>query len=189
MLDARTRRRFTLDEFDRMAEAGILAEDDRLELIDGEIVEMNPIGPRHQRAVNASLALLFPVCAATNAHASPQNAVHIAGWEVYPDVAVLRGQPHEYATHPTEADVLLLIEVADSSLATDRDVKVPRYGRAGIQETWLVDVGHDVVLVYSEPAADGYRVVRTLHADDHLASTALRGAAFPVRVLLGYAPS
>ena len=137
MLGARTRKRFTLEEFDRMAESGVLAEDERLELIDGEVIEMDPIGLPHLRAVSAMTALLVPAATAAGAHVSVQNAVHVLDWELYPDLALLRGQPYECTAHPTEADVLLLVEVADTSLASDRDVKVPRYARAGIPEVWL----------------------------------------------------
>ncbi len=189
MLEARPRKRFTLEEFDRMAESGALSEDERLELIDGEIVEMNPIGLAHLRAVNAIAALLVPAGAAVGAHVSVQNALHVLDWELYPDLALLRGQPYEYTAHPTEADVLQLVEVADTSLASDRDVKVPRYARAGIPEVWLVDLVHDVLLAYAEPAEASYRVVRTLRPGDTVRALSLPGSEFPVRALLGRPPS
>jgi Uma2 family endonuclease len=154
-----TRRRFTVDEYYEMARAGILGEDDRVELIDGEIVEMPPIGPGHADSVDTiyqTLSRLF----GDRAQIRSQNPIRLGPYnEPEPDFALLRRRPEGYrAAHPTPADVFLVIEVSDTTLATDRSIKMPMYARAGIAEAWLIDLQHGVVLVHREPGPDGYRV-------------------------------
>ncbi len=119
-----TRRRFTASEYNRMAEAGILSEDDRLELIDGEIIEMAPIGRRHQACVDR-LTLFFVSSLGNLAQIRIQGPVRLSEQtEPQPDLAMLRPRPDFYASgHPTPADVLLLVDVAETSSRYDRRVK------------------------------------------------------------------
>jgi Uma2 family endonuclease len=182
-----TRKRFTVAEFDRMAEVGILAEDDRLELIDGEIVEMNPIGPRHTVSVALLTQQLMPAADSASAHICVAGALVLGDdGEVYPDLVIRRGQPRQYRDrHATPADVLLVVEVADSSLRHDKDVKLPRYARAGVRNVWLVDVVNDHVLAYADPSAQGYRVVQSLRPGDQVRSETLPGWQFAVTDFLG----
>jgi hypothetical protein len=153
-----SRHRFDVDEYHAMVRAGILMEGDRIELIDGEIVEMHTIGSRHLACVIRLNHLLVPPLA-VRARVSIQGSMRLDRYsEPEPDVLVLRPRADDYASaHPGPADVLLAIEVADTSLAYDRTVKLPLYARAGIAEVWIVDLEARAVEVHREPSADGYR--------------------------------
>src|SRR5207247_3212709 len=142
-------RRFTVDEYYRMAETGILAEDDRVELLDGEIVEMSPIGPRHAATVTR-LDHLFNRLVGDRAIVRAQNPVRLDGYsEPEPDIALVTPRADFYrAEHPTPRDILLIVEVADTSLRYDRHTKLPGYARAGVPEAWLVDLTADRVERY-----------------------------------------
>jgi Uma2 family endonuclease len=158
---AATRRRFSRAEYYRMAEVGILREDDRVELIRGEIVEMAPIGRRHKAFV-ANLGQLLIVRLANRARVHIQSGVVLADdTEPEPDVTVLRRRavPYKEREAHTE-DVFLLIEVADSSLAYDRSTKLRLYAEARIPEYWVVDCTAETVEVHRDPGPDGYRDVR-----------------------------
>ena len=152
---APTRRRFTLAEYHRMGEAGILGEDDRVELIEGEIVQMSPVGDRHVAFV-INLTNLLAVRLAGHALVSAQNPVTLADdTEPQPDLTVVRRRGfRERKPHPQ--DVLLVIEVADTSLAYDRTTKLRLYAEAGISEYWIVDCTAEVVEVYRNPGGDRY---------------------------------
>jgi Uma2 family endonuclease len=174
MAIAVNRRLFTVDEYYKMAEAGIFTEDDRVELIDGEIVEMVPIGPEHSSLVARIANLLFR-SAGNDAIVWPQNPLRLSNiTEPQPDLALLRWREDFYsAGHPQPADVLLVIEVADSSLAYDRDVKAALYARAGILEFWLVDVKQRRVTIFRDPATDGYRAVLQMEGSQPMSPEAL----------------
>ena len=132
-----TTRRFTVDEYYRMGRAGVFHEDDRVELLDGLIVDMSHIGPGHAGCVTALTGLLLPILAG-RALVSVQNPVRLGEHsEPQPDVSLLVPRAEAYRTaHPQPEDVLLLIEVADSSLEHDRDVKVPLYAASGWRKFW-----------------------------------------------------
>jgi len=168
-----------------MTDAGILSEDDRVELIDGDIVEMAPIGPRHASCVMRLTSLLSRQLG-DQAVISVQNPVQLdQRSELYPDVAVLVPRAHEYrAGLPGPADVLLLIEVADTTLDADRTVKIPRYSHAGIAEVWLIDLNHDVVHVHSEPTSTGYRVTHIVRRNDVLQPIRFPGCRLTVDAIL-----
>ncbi len=153
-----TRRRFTVDEYYRMAEAGILHEDDRVELIEGEIVEMPPIGSNHASIVNKLGSWFGGAIAEGSAIVSVQNPLRLLNdSEPIPDLMILRFRADFYrAAHPTPEDVLLLVEVADTTLVFDRDTKVPLYGQAGVPEVWLVNIAAAAVEVYRRPTEAGY---------------------------------
>ena len=158
------KRRFTVDEYYAMAHAGILSERDRVELIDGEIVAMTPIGPVHAVAVaRANRALMRS--AGERAIVWVQNPIRLDAFsEPQPDLVLLCPPEHVYrAAHPGPADVLLVIEIADSSLRYDRDVKASLYARHGIGEYWLVDLAASTVTSYSSPEGAAYRTV-AVHA-------------------------
>ena len=159
--------RFTVADFTRMAAAGILCEYDRIELVDGEVRAMSPVGSSHAAVVkrlNASFARLIP----PNAILSVQDPILLDEYsELVPDVAILRFRTDYYAlAHPSPEDVLLLIEVADSSLPYDRGEKRARYARAGIPEYWVIDVPRRRVFQYAAPEAMGYRTERVLGAGE-----------------------
>ena len=181
-----TRRRFTVAEYDRLAEAGILTEDDRVELIDGEIIGMSPIGRWHASTV-VRLTAIFVRVAGDSAHVSVQNPLHLSeDSEPQPDLMLLRPKPDFYASgHPKPEDVLLLVEIADSSAEYDREVKLPRYARAGIPEVWLFGFENDAIAVYLDPASEGYRTVTFRRRGEWLSPLAFSGRELAVAELLG----
>lgn len=176
---------FTVDEYHRMAESGILHEDDRVELINGEIIAMAPIGSGHLGHVNRSnrrLSRLFD----DRATVSVQNPISLGErTEPEPDIALLNPRDDDYASQTPEArDVLLLVEVADSSLVYDRQTKAPMYARAGIPELWIVNLIDHVIEVYREPSVDGYRTVTVARRGDSVQSLAFPDVSIAVSDLL-----
>jgi hypothetical protein len=168
------RRRFNVDEYYAMARAGILAEDERVELLDGEIVEMTPIGIRHAACVRR-LTDSFTHRFAGRAIVSGQNPVRLDAYcEPEPDVALLRLPRERYdLAHPTPGDVLLIVEVADTSLQRDRGGKLPLYASAGIPEVWIVNVEAREIEIYRQPSGDRYTEVH------HLGEGTVTPVAFP----------
>jgi len=151
------RHRLTVEDYYRMGEAGILRPDERVELIEGEIIDMAPIGTWHSAAVDQLAALLHGALG-DKAIVRCQNPVSIDDHsEPEPDFALLRRRSDFYRTaHPRPHDLLLIIEVAESSLAYDRDVKVPLYARHGVPEVWLIDLEGRRVTRYRTPADGAY---------------------------------
>jgi Uma2 family endonuclease len=170
------RRHFSVHDYYRMAEAGILREDDRVELIEGEIVEMPPIGSQHSSVTLRLHTLLSRLLSPDRALILVQDAVRLSDTsEPQPDIALLRPRSDFYSgEHPGPGDVLLLIEVADSSLAYDRNIKLPLYARSGIAEVWIVDLATETVHVHREPTGDSYRASASVSRDGSIAP-----AAFP----------
>lgn len=157
----------TVDDYHAMAEAGILEEDARVELIDGQLVEKMPIGPDHIRIVN-TLTELAIRRAADRVEVSIQNPVRLGRYtEPEPDVVLLR-RDRDRTRIPEPDDVLLLIEVADSSVAFDRAVKLPRYAKAGVPEVWIVNVPDACVECYHNPRENGYASSSVCRDDDRL---------------------
>jgi Uma2 family endonuclease len=154
------RRRFTRKEYYRMAEVGVLKPHERVELIRGEILTMAPIGNRHVAFVN-NLNQLLVTRLGGRAIVSVQNPVVLADdTEPQPDLAVIRHRSVPYKqAEITTADVLLLIEVAESSLAYDRSTKLRLYAEAGVAEYWLIDCAAEAITVHRGPGPDGYRDV------------------------------
>ncbi len=163
------RRRFTVEEFYRMLDAGIFTEDDRVELVEGDIIAMMPIGARHAACVKRLNRLLSRVLG-EQVIISVQDPLRLDEKnEVLPDVTVLRFRPDFYANaHPGPEDVLLVVEVAETSLAYDREIKVPLYGRYGIPEFWLINLRDNVVEVYRRPFAQGYKETLVFEKGDTL---------------------
>jgi Uma2 family endonuclease len=189
MAETVVRRRFTIDEYHRMGELGILGCDERLELIAGHIVVREPIGSRHAGTVDR----LTRFCTARlgeRAIVRVQNPVvlpHEAS-EVQPDLMLLAPRPDFYtAAHPTPGDVLLLIEVADTSVLLDRRVKLPLYARAGVRETWLCDLTTDSLTLHREPTEGRYATERTLSRAQRVAPLAFPDVDVSVVELLGRA--
>ena len=156
--DVPIRRRFDVDAYYRMADTGILAPKDRVELIDGEIVEMAPIGSAHSGTTNRLTGLVGRLAADGRVVASVQSPLRLDPFnEPQPDLMLLRPRADDYtASHPTAADVLLLIEVADSSLAFDRGPKLDLYARHAVPEVWIVDLPGRAVEVCRGPGPEGY---------------------------------
>jgi Uma2 family endonuclease len=178
------RRRFTAREYHRMGEAGILHEDDRVELIEGEIVEMAAIGTRHFACVNGLTRLLVRGVGDA-AIVSVQNPVRLdEHTEPQPDLTVLRVRDYRESL-PMPGDVLLLIEVSDTTLAYDRGVKLPLYARSGIPEVWIVDLAGEVIERNTDPSGDSYRRVEQAQRGEALAPLALPGLSLRVDDMLG----
>jgi len=180
-------RRFTVDEYHRMGEAGIFAEGDRIELLAGEIVEMSPIGPLHAGTVGRLTALF-------SARLGPEVLVWVQNplllrtedSEPQPDVALLHPRPDFYTrSHPEAQDVYLVIEVADTSVVADREVKFPIYAKAGVPEAWLLDVATQRLEVHRHPTPDGYQDVYSLPRGESIAPQALPHLVLTVDTLLG----
>ncbi len=165
------RRKFTVEEYHRMHAAGILTEDDRVELLEGEIFVMAPISSRHAACVN-KLACVFQEKVGNKAIVSVQNPIRIGEHsEPQPDIALLKPRPDFYFSQlPGHEDVLLLVEVAETSVSYDRDLKIPLYSRAGIPEVWLVDLEGRTVTVFTDPAAQGYGEQRVFRGKEILSS-------------------
>jgi Uma2 family endonuclease len=152
-----TRYRISTKAFHDLHEAGDLTEDDRVELLDGELIMMSPIGINHANAVNRLTRLLFQHIG-NRAIISIQNPVRLDDFsEPVPDAALWREETNEI---PGPQDVFLIIEVSDSTIEYDREIKLKAYARAGIPETWIVNLVENWVEVYREPDANGYRLMR-----------------------------
>lgn len=180
------RHHFTVDEYYRMGAAGIFAEDDRVELIDGEIIRISPISSRHAACVRRLDALLNRLVS-NLAQVSAQNPIRVNDFsEPEPDIALLRPRADFYAqAHPTPADVLLVIEVADTSVEYDREIKGPLYARAGIAEMWLVDLPEDLIEIYTNPAGGSYQNVRRATRGESFAAQSFPDLTFNVDEILG----
>jgi Uma2 family endonuclease len=178
------RHRLTRDDYYRMGEAGILGERDRVELLDGQLVDMSPIRPRHALVVDALTELLITAFTG-RARVRVQNPVVLDnGSEPQPDVALVRFPWHGHPqSHPEPADIFLLIEVADSSLDLDRRVKLALYARAGIREVWIVDLTTDAVLVHRDPSGGQYGSVSKVEAPAVVDVQDLPGTTIPVAAL------
>jgi Uma2 family endonuclease len=180
-----TKKRFTADEYHRMAEVGILSRSDRVELIDGEIVVMSPIGSRHAACVSSANRALV-TAAGNDAIVQPQGSVRLdLYYEPEPDLVLLRPRADFYASrHRAPGDVLLVIEIADSSLEYDRDVKGPAYAAAGIPEYWLADLNANVVWRCSSPDRGVYQRVDECRRGQSIAPRLLPTCVVPVDVFL-----
>lgn len=182
-----TRHRFTADEYQRMGTAGILHEDVRVELIEGEVVDMFPIGASHVGCVGlTTMALTRQV----HAHAIVfvQCPIRIADdGEPQPDLLVVR-KGYDRSKLPTPADTFLLIEVSDSSLRFDRHIKLPLYADAGILEAWIFDLPAARIERHTDPHAGGYRTAATAGAGEFLPSTTLLDLTIAVDEVLGLPP-
>lgn len=168
------RRRFSVGEYHRMGEAGIFHDGDRVELIGGEIIEMTPIGSRHAACVNKINHFLVGF-AGRDYVVSPQNPILLDEKnELQPDFALLKHRDDFYAgSLPVPDEVSLIIEVSDTSLSYDREVKLPLYARSGIPEVWIVDLTNNMIVVYSRPQEGSYSVARKFTHGDKLTSESI----------------
>nr|MBS0019728.1 Uma2 family endonuclease [Gammaproteobacteria bacterium] len=151
------RHRLTLDEFLRIGEAGILGDDARVELIEGDLIDMAPIGSRHA-AVVKRLNYLLTLAAGERAIVSVQDPIALDEHTMpQPDVALLKPRADSYSSaHPRPEDTLLIIEVAETTLAYDVNIKLPLYARAGIPEVWIIDLTSRQITRYRNPSKDAY---------------------------------
>lgn len=177
--------KFNAEQYERMIEAGVFPPDYRAELIEGEIIEMSPIGTHHSACV-ARLTKLF-----SRMLDEPIVWVQCPVWvDDYsvpePDVAVLKPRADFYAqSRPTPADVLLLIEVSDTTLAYDRKKKLPLYARAGISEVWIVNIPDEKIEIYTDPAGGAYQTTAEAVRGDEVAARAFPSLRLKAEEILG----
>jgi Uma2 family endonuclease len=181
-----SRHRFSVEAYYRMAECGILPRDARVELLDGEIVEMAPIGDRHAACVDW-LTHALATAVARRAIVRVQNPIRLGPRsEPQPDLALLRYRDDFYrAGHPGPSDVLLVIEVGDTSVDFDREVKTPLYAAAGIPEVWIVDLLAERIEVYRGAGPRGYSHVVGHPPGDRVSPISLPDLVLEVSAVLG----
>ena len=181
-----TKRRFSVKEYYLMADAGILSPRDRVELIDGEIVQMAAMGSYHAGCVN-TLNRAFMETLGRRVVVSVQNPVRLSERsEPQPDIALLRPRADLYTeSHPRPDDVMLIVEVSHSTVEYDRDVKTPLYAEAGIPELWLVNLDEDFIDGLSDPDGAGYRTLRRYVRGERIAPALLPDAALEFSEILG----
>ena len=180
------RKRFTVDDYYRMAEVGILDPDDRVELIEGEIIQMSPIGDRHAGCVNRANDL-FTHLFRGKAVVTVQNPVRLNKYnEPQPDLTLCKWRADFYSSkHPRPEDILLALEVADTTLKKDLKLKLPIYARLGIVELWIEDLRHDQLLVFRDPEGDKYKTHLTFGRGGALHVLAFPDTSLEVEQLLG----
>jgi Uma2 family endonuclease len=181
-----TRHRLTVRDYYRMGEAGIFAPDARVELIEGEIIDMAPIGTRHGAAVKRLVALLTSALG-SRVIVAVQDPLRLSELsEPEPDLMLLQPRDDFYAeAHPSAADVLLLIEVADTSARYDREVKLPLYARHGVPEVWIVDLEARLLRFHREPAGGAYAQVSATATPGVTPIASLPGVAIDLSAVLG----
>lgn len=181
-----TRYKLSVDDYHKLGEAGILNEDSRIELIEGELIEMAPIGGPHMGIVNR-LTRLLVLALGDSGEVSVQNPVRLSRHsEPQPDFAILKPRSGDAAsTVPGVEDVLLLIEVADTTLAYDRGTKLALYAKSGIAETWIVNAQEKCIEMYRGPSAGGYAERIDARLGDRLSPQALPAISVAVAEILG----
>jgi Uma2 family endonuclease len=177
---------FTVSEYERMGQTGVLAPDARVELIEGEIIEMSPIGSPHAACVDV-LARLFNRQVEELAIVRVQNPIVLNDFsEPQPDLAILRFRGDFYReAHPRPEDVLLVIEVSDTTLEYDRQVKIPLYAQAGIPEALIFNLPDEQLEYYARPEAGKYGVTKILRRGEQFKSTSVPGVVLSVGEVLG----
>lgn len=186
-----TVRKFTVEEYYKLSEVGILCEDDPVELIEGEIVVKSPISSGHAACVKR-LNALFSNKIQGKAIVSVQDPIRLSEHsEPEPDLALLKPRPDFYSfKHPTPEDVLLIVEVAETSLQYDKEVKLPLYARHGVPEVWLIDLEGGQIEVHTEPEGERYRSVRVVKQgqDEQLAPEGLPEVELAAAEILALEP-
>jgi Uma2 family endonuclease len=181
-----TKKLFTVAEYYRMAEVGILDPEARLELLEGEIVEMSPVGVRHVNCVNRANNL-FARRLGERAIVSVQNPLQLSEYtEPQPDVVLLKPSDDFYAQKKISwEDAILVIEVSDTTLRHDRDRKLPLYAKAGVSELWIEDLKHDTIFVYRDPGPKTYASALAFCRGDSINVAAFADITFKVEDLIG----
>jgi Uma2 family endonuclease len=179
------RRLFNVHEYHKMVDAGVLCEDDRVELIRGEILEMSPIGPRHSAAVLRALNTVLRIVG-DHAIVGCQGSIRLDEYdEPQPDIYLLRLKEDFYASgHAGPKDMLLIVEMADSSLEYDQSVKVQLYAETGIEEYWIADIRNDRIVTYSDRTDRGYQTERVFQRGSTLTPKLLPDCPIPADALL-----
>lgn len=180
------KRLFTVKEYHQMIEAGILTKDDKVELIRGEIVQMPAVGRRHTSHVKR-LTELFYIRLLSRVTIGVQDPVELDDRSApEPDISLLRRRDDFYESgHPHSEDILLIVEVADATAETDRNIKIPLYAEDNIVEVWLVDINEQCVVVYREPSPSGYQNIQRFQRGQTLSILAFPDIEIAVDNVLG----
>lgn len=184
-MPVQTQHRFSVEDYHRMAEAGVLKPGARVELLDGKIIDMSPIGPFHG-GVTTYLTEAFTAASKGRWQTRVQNVVRLDDYsEPQPDLALVKPATDFYRKrHPQPEDVFLLVEISDSTLEADQEEKLPAYARAGIIEVWIVNLNELTVEVYREPNFTGYGTKAVLRVGDQAKPQAFPDVAVDVAELL-----
>lgn len=179
------KRTFTVEEYHRMGTSNIF-DDERVELVEGEVVTMAPKGSRHSACVTRLTQLLVSRVEESFLVRVQEPLILSEMTEFEPDVATVRSRADFYSgAHPSAKDTLLVIEVAESSLTYDREIKLPLYARAGVPEAWLVDLKAQLVSVHSTPSAQGYELVEEMHPGEGVESASVTHLRLKIDEILG----
>ncbi|HEY0069888.1 MAG TPA: Uma2 family endonuclease [Chloroflexia bacterium] len=186
MVVQRTPHRFSVEEYNKMGQIGILSEDDRVELLNGEVVNMAPISVRHAWCVT-NLIWQFSQQLRDKVRLHVQNPIQLDFYsELIPDTTLLRRRDYSKdEQHPGPEDTLLVVEVSDTTLIMDRQVKVPLYAQAGIPEVWIVNLQQDRIEVHSQPVGGAYKTLRRLRRGQSVAIPGFAEAKVKVDDVLG----
>ena len=177
-------KKWTLEEYHQLGAAGLL-QDGRYELLEGEIVEMSPVGTMHKACVRR-LTKILPKIIGDSALLEVQQPLVVGGEEPIPDVMLLKPDPDDYNDRdPAATDTLLIIEVADSTLKTDQTIKVPKYAQQGALESWVVDLNSDRVWVYREPKDGAYTQIQAFERGTTLSPQQLPEVKLTVDQIVG----
>ncbi len=165
--------RFSVDEYYKMIELGLITDYEKAEIIEGELIKKMTIGDRHAAAVNA-LNRYFTKNVQDNVLVSIQNPLRMSDYnEPEPDIVLADLTKYDGKRHPRPAEVILVVEVADASLKYDRNIKLPLYAAAGIPEVWIVNLQNDIVEVHQQPSLDIYQVTRVFKRGETVASSVM----------------
>lgn len=179
-----SRYKFTPEQFHRLGELGLFDDDNRYELLEGEIYAMPPIGPEHSGTVEVSARVFFRLEKPGQFHTRIQNPLRLGDSEPIPDLAVVPGDPKDYLqNHPTSA--LLIIEVSKTTLEFDREKKLPLYARAGVPECWILNLQERMLEVYREPSGTRYKAVRYYTPDETIRPLFASELEIPVASFFG----
>ena len=178
--------RFNVEEYHRLIENNILHEDDRVELIEGRIIDMTPIGSKHAACVSRLNEILSEKLQ-KRAIINIQNPICLTAYtEPEPDIAIIKRRPDFYAEQlPQPEDVLLIIEVSDSSVDYDCETKIPLYAKSNIPEVWLVNLIENNVAIYSGPSSEGYNVITKHHHNQILSPKSFHDITLTVSEIFG----
>ena len=177
---------FTTDVYHQMIQRGILTRNDKIELLEGDLIKMSAVGPRHAACVERLSEILQHEFGRTTSlrHQNPVELSNIS--EPEPDITILRRRDDFYTNaHPTPDDVLLLIEISESTLAKDRGAKLSAYAKAGIVEYWIVNLQEDLIEVYTNPTGSSYDTARIVHRDEKISPLLLPSAVLEADEVLG----
>ena len=180
-----TTRKFNTENYEQMFKSGILTPQDKVELIRGEIIEMSPIGLKHAATV-IRLTNFLPLLLGNKVLISVQNPVQLNDYsQPEPDLAILENRDDFYlAKRPTIKDIILLIEVADSSIKYDKEIKLPLYAENKVQETWIINLNNDTIEVYRQPKNNFYQQIQILTKTEEISCLAFPEIIIPITSLL-----